>query len=64
MRPRGSVVAHGVVDQVVDHPCQQRLRARHPHGRHGRVQLDVLGGDRLTAPGQRLTVTCANDTDV
>lgn len=47
----GLVVSHGVVDQVLGHPRQQRLRARHVNGRQ-RVQLH---------PGDEVEVAAEDD---
>jgi hypothetical protein len=46
------VVAYGVLDDVVDHPCQQRFAARDANRGEARAHADMFGGDRLAAPGE------------
>jgi hypothetical protein len=51
-RPVWLVMAHGVLDHVVDHSCQQRFAAHDADRGEARAQANMFGGDRLAAPGE------------
>jgi hypothetical protein len=47
------VVAHGVLDHVLDHPREQQFTACQANRGEGCLHLDLLLGDRLTASCER-----------
>src|SRR5581483_5616136 len=53
-RPVWLVMAHGVLDYVVDHPRQQGFASGDANRGEASAHPDVFGGDRLAAPGERV----------